>query len=79
MAESRCGEGATPNQSVFEVEARQDRCMKTSWTWRKQLVRLDQPPETTRPTIRVEPRATHLEGATLTVGKRRRKPVCEVA
>jgi len=53
--------------------------MKTSWTWRKQLVRLDQPPETTRPTIQVETRATHLEGATPKVGKRWRKPVCEVA
>jgi hypothetical protein len=42
MAESRCGEGATPSHSMFEVERRQDHCMKTSWTWRKQLVRLDQ-------------------------------------
>jgi hypothetical protein len=71
--------GGNPGPKQLEVVRRQERCMKTSWTWRKQLVRLDQPPETTRPTIQVETRATHLEGATPKAGERRRKPVCEVA
>lgn len=58
---------------------RQEHREKTSWTWRKQLVRLDQPPETTWSNIRVETRVTLLEGATPIAWKRRRKPVWEIA